>query len=131
MACRKFGDGAVVGGRSALYYHGLITEPPKKIWIVVGSGQKTTSPNVRCLRTQFRFLTGTQNRQYFRVTSLERTLAECLKHSRKVGRRMTYKAVSKALEEVTTEHKLLSAAGELGIRRFVAGELARIPSKNF
>lgn len=117
VAAKYFGKEAVVGGLSALFYHGLIDRAPKRIWVVVPYNQKSANTLYRCLRTQTSPKKGVDIHDHFRVTNLERTLVESLRYATKIGLPTALNAVRKALSESRTdERKLLQTAKQLGLQ---------------
>ncbi len=119
-ACFYFGPKSVIGGMSALFYHGLIEQVPRKIWVIVFYSQKSKNKLYRCLRTQTNPSIAIEDHSYFRITNVERTLVESLRYSSKIGARIAIKAVRTAINEgKTTETKIARIATELRMRRVI------------
>lgn len=120
VACTYFGRKSTIGGLSALFYHGLIEQVPKKIWVVVPHGQKTTNPLYRLMRTQTNPTIGVEDHDLFRITNLERTLLDGLCFASKIGPRVAIRATRQAISEGrTTEAKLGRQATALDLRRVI------------
>ncbi|MBI4041387.1 MAG: type IV toxin-antitoxin system AbiEi family antitoxin domain-containing protein [Deltaproteobacteria bacterium] len=119
-ACFYFGPKSVIGGISALFYHGLIEQVPHKIWVIVSYGQKSKNKLYRCLRTQTNPKIAIEDHGCFRITNVERTIVESLRYSSKIGSRIAIKAARTAISEGrTTEIKIGRVATQLGMRRVI------------
>ena len=119
-ACYYFGPKSVIGGMSALFYHGLIEQVPHKIWVIVSYGQKSKNKLYRCLRTQTNSKIAIEDHSYFRITNVERTIVESLRYASKIGARIAIKAARTAISEGrTTETKIARVATALGMRRVI------------
>ncbi len=115
IACAKLGKESVIGGLSALYRYGLVSQVPDQIWILVPAFVKSNNPLYRCVRTKQNLTLGVINYRLYRITNIERTLIEALKYSTKIGASLAVGAVRKAVEEgKTTEKKLHEMAKQLG-----------------
>ena len=116
IACKTFGDEAVIGGLSALSYYNLIEQVPMNIWVLT-SPSKTKSvvhKKYRLIRTKLSLKVEVLEKEQFKIVTLERSLVEGLKHESKLGEGLVFGAIKKALsEELTTESKLSKAARKL------------------
>lgn len=120
MTCTHFGTKAVIGGLSALFYYGLIDQAPQQIWVIIPSSSKDQSSigRFKCLRTTTTLNYGINEKKYFKITNIERTLIESLKFSSKIGLRIVIKATRLALEEnLTTLTQLGQMADKLKMNK--------------
>lgn len=117
IACHYFGPSALIGGLTALFYHRLIEQVPKKTWVVVPSNQKTTASLYRCIRTKTNPNVGVEEHKGFRISNLERTILEALRYSSKIGATTAIKAARTAIADGrTSEVRLGRLANNLGLR---------------
>jgi predicted transcriptional regulator of viral defense system len=115
IACARLGKNSVIGGISALFRYGLISQVPDQIWILVPPSIRSKNPLYRCLRTQNNLVIGVVDHRIYRITSLERTLIESLQYASKIGVSIAVSGARKALEEgMTSEKKLYDMAIKLG-----------------
>ena len=114
IALSKFGPESVIGGLTALFYHGLIEQVPGRVWVMVPYSVKTSDPLYRCIRTKNDPKLGIEEHKFFRITNLERTLVEAFRYSTKIGLRVALQATRTALKEKrTTLQKILKQAKAL------------------
>ena len=107
IACSTFGPRSFIGGLSALYYYGLIEQPPQQVWVLVPPEKVSRNLKFRCLRTINSFRFGIKKLDYFRISSIERAIIESLKYASKIGERNALHAARKALKQgLTSEVKL-------------------------
>ena len=119
IACSHFGSKSIIGGLSALFYYGLIEQAPEQVWLIVPPSRKDESSQkkYKCLRTHTSLRIGVDKKEYFKITSVERTLLEAMKFSTKIGQRTVMSSVRKALKErLTTEKKLAQMSSRLKMK---------------
>jgi predicted transcriptional regulator of viral defense system len=103
VACKKFGDNAVIGGLSALARYNLIEEIPRQIWVLVPDNKQTKSKLYRLIRTTHPFSDiGIEKHTHYRITTLERTLVEALIYASKIGLDTAVGAIVKAVKNKQT-----------------------------
>ncbi|MCF6300821.1 MAG: type IV toxin-antitoxin system AbiEi family antitoxin domain-containing protein [Proteobacteria bacterium] len=109
IACTRFGEHSSIGGLSALFYYGLIEQVPNQLWVITTPFNKneTYKQKYRTIRTQVDNSFGVEQKQFYRITSIERTLIECLKLSTKIGLSLVLKATRKALDQGLTNEIML------------------------
>lgn len=109
IACTRFGEHSSIGGLSALFYYGLVEQVPNQLWIIATPFNKneTYKKKYRVIRTQIDMSIGIEQKQFYRVTTIERTLLECLRLSSKIGLSIVLKAIRKALDNSLTNEMLL------------------------
>ena len=116
IACKRFGEAAVIGGLSALVHYGLTEQVPSRIWVMVSHKTQSRDPLYRCVRTKTSPRVGVDDRGHYRMTNLERTLVEAFRYATKIGLRVALKATRTALaEKRTTLQKLHKQAKALGL----------------
>lgn len=116
----KFGSQSFIGGPSALFYYNLIEQVPKLIWVVVPSWRKNENPEskYKCLRTNSSMIIGINQKKYFRISTIERSLIESMKFSSKIGLEIVINAIQKSLTEgLTNAPKLLKVAKDLKMKK--------------
>lgn len=117
IACAKFGPKSAIGGLSALFHYGLTDQPPSQVWVVVPPIRATINQFYRTLRTKTATRHGIEAHEFYRMTSIERTVMEALKFAVKLGPRLAINAARKALRDgLTTERKLGEMATKLKLR---------------
>lgn len=117
VACKKFAPKGVIGGLTALHWHGLIPNAPAQIWLIVPTETRTSKSLYRLIRSTHDCNAGVVQHGFFKITSLERTILESLIYQKKIGLRVAVAAARHALSSrLTTEAKLSRAATELGAR---------------
>ena len=117
IACAKFDNNSAVGGLSALFHYGLIDQAPSQIWVIVPLDKANNNRLYRIIRTNITFKHGIDFLKFYRITNIERTIIEALKHSEKIGPRVAIGAARSALKKgLTTEKKLGEMAHKLKLR---------------
>lgn len=120
VATKRFGPKTVVGLMSALFYHRLIEQVPKQVWLLVPPSVKSTSRLYRCIRVQSNLKIGIERHKHFAITNIERTIVEAFKYSTKVGLDVAVHAARTALKQkLTTAPKILKQAKELKMEKFI------------
>jgi predicted transcriptional regulator of viral defense system len=120
VACAKFGPTSTIAGLSALFHYGLLEQAPQQVWIAVSPQTRTRLRKYRCLRTEAPANVGVSQMAYYRITTIERSLGESLRHSTKIGLDTAVRACRQAFKErKTTPEKVLRSARELGFENFV------------
>ncbi len=121
IAYKKFGPKSAVGGLSALFRYGLISQVPDRIWVIVPSAVKSTDPLYRCIRTKHSSKVGIENHCFYRMTTIERTLIESLRFATKIGLGIAVSATRKALKErKTTKKKIYEMAKAMKLDKILA-----------
>lgn len=120
IACRLFGHDAFIGGTSALFEYRLLDYTPKKIWVVVPHAKATTRKRFRLLHSNRNASIGVEKRPFFKISGLERTLAEALYYSTKIGVDTAVTAAMNAIHrKETTPEKILKMTTRLEIKSSV------------
>jgi len=120
VACVRFGPKSSIGGLSALFHYGLLEQAPQQVWVVVPPETRTRLRKYRCLRTETLAVVGVLQKPHYRITTIERSLAEAMRHSTKVGLDTAIQACRQAFKEKkSTPEKVLRTARELGFEDFV------------
>jgi hypothetical protein len=116
IACTRLGTQAVIGGLTALFRHGLISQVPDRIWIMVPPSVRSTRKLYRILRTTNDPGVGIEDHGTYRIAGIERSLIEALQYATKLGLQTALSASRRALSErLTTEKKLLAMAKQLEV----------------
>lgn len=111
----KFGERSLIGGLSALFYHGLTDQPPQQVWVIVPPETRTIESKYRLIRTKGSLDLGIEKLDLFRISDINRTIAEAFKFAAKIGIRTAVSATVKAIKEKkTTLPQIMKVARELG-----------------
>jgi predicted transcriptional regulator of viral defense system len=117
VACVRFGPKSAIGGLSALFHYGLIDQAPSQIWVITPPEKSDHNRLYRTLRTKTSPREGIDSFEYYRMTSVERTLIEALRFSTKIGARVAINAARRAIKQgLTTEKKLGEMARKLKLQ---------------
>ena len=116
VATIRLGKPAAVCLVSALVVYGLTDLIPRTVWLLVPAEKHTRFKEVRLFRKRDpKFNIGIIRKDGYWITSIERTLAECLVERRRVGTNTAVEALRKAIsEKQTTLSKVLDTAIKLG-----------------
>ena len=120
IACAHFGPQSTIGGLTALFRYGLIEQVPSKTWILVPQHIKRRGARYRVIRTKLDPLIGISRHRYYRIANINRAIVEALRYSTKLGLSTAIHAARTAIKShQTSEAKILKAARNLGLERFV------------
>ena len=120
IACRLFGPEAFIGGLTALAHYQLLDTAPKKIWVVVPHNKATTRKRFRLLHANRDATVGVEKKRFYRISGLERTLAEALYYATKIGADTALTATMNAIHrKQTSPEKILRMAANLNIKSSV------------
>lgn len=93
---------------SALEYYDLTDQISRKTWVMVEVDKKTSRKSIRLLRTRKpNWEIGIKKAKGFSITTLERTIIDCLVHRDKVGSSVAIGSLKKALRDKKTKISLL------------------------
>lgn len=116
IACAKFGNHAVIGGLSALFYYNLVEQVPQQTWVLVPQEKVSHVRGYRLQRTKADLTKGIVVKDGYKIVTVERAILEALKLSSKLGERTAIGAARKAIaERQTTEVKLGRMAKDIGL----------------
>jgi predicted transcriptional regulator of viral defense system len=88
---------------SALEFYNLTDQIPKKTWVMVPADKKTTNSKIRLLRSRSPlWKIGIVKETGYQVTSIERTLVDCLLHRKLLGSSVVMEAIKEALNTKKT-----------------------------
>ena len=101
---------------SALSFYNLTDEIPHQIWVMVEKQKRVMHQYIRLIRTSNpNWNVGVEKREGFNITSIERTLIECVIGRRYLGKMIGIEAIKRALKENKTSlNKIISTASKLG-----------------
>ena len=102
---------------SALSHHNLTDIIPKKTWVMVPAEKRTQHSVLRLFRTtQPRWNIGIQKETGYWVTTIERTLVDCLVQRRLLGAQTAVEALRGAIKDKkTTLSKVLDMSARLKV----------------
>ena len=120
QACSKFGHDSYIGGLTALFYFGLIEQVPEQIWVIVPQTKQTSDTRYRLIRVKKISSIGIEERNFLRISNIERTLVESLVYSSKMGIRTAIFAIRRSIiGEKTTLEKFMDMAKKLGFEKIL------------
>ena len=116
-ATTKTGTPSAICLLSALSYYDFTDEIPTETWVMVPASKVLHAKNIKLLRVSNpKWSIGIIKHPGFRITSIERTLIECLIYKRQLGSRIGIDAIKLALERnKTTLRKIYETAKSLGV----------------
>lgn len=101
---------------SALSYYNLTEEIPHQTWVMVEQNKRASQKSLKLIRTAHpKWNIDVEQHAGYRITSIERTLIECLIGHRFLGKMLGIESLKKALlQKKTTLNKIISTASRLG-----------------
>jgi predicted transcriptional regulator of viral defense system len=120
-ATKRIRGQSVVCALSALAHYNLTDEIPRQVWLMVGAGKKSNLKDVRLFRTRNpRWNIGIEAADGYRMTSVERTIVDCLSYQHKFGN-LGVEALKRAIKDKkTTLGKVVEMAERLGVEHKIA-----------
>lgn len=102
---------------SSLAYYGLTDEIPNQIWIMVPFEKRTQFPDIKLFRTRNpHWDIGIEQHSGFRITSIDRTLLDCIVYRSKLGSQIGIQALKLALTQKKTKiRNIAELARKLGV----------------
>jgi predicted transcriptional regulator of viral defense system len=120
VACKKFGPESAIGGPTALFHYHLIDQPPAQIWVLVPPIKISRSRRYRCIRTKTSLVTGIEDHQLYRMTSMERAIVEAFRYATKFGLEIAIKSAHTAIrQQLTTPAKIAKQARDLDLESYI------------
>jgi predicted transcriptional regulator of viral defense system len=121
-ACQIFGDKALIGGPSALFYYNLIEQIPNQIWLLVPPNVTTHNKKYKLIRTKANLEIGVESLKWFRIASIERSIVDAFRFQSKIGGiEMAVRAARSALKnrDVTSSQLLKIAKALYGDKQLL------------
>jgi predicted transcriptional regulator of viral defense system len=102
---------------SALSFYHLTDQIPRKTWLAVPHAKRTQATNLKLFRLRDPLWNiGIIKHEGYSITSIERTIIDCLYYKRMIGTNTAIEALHLAVKKkVTTGSKILSLAGHMGV----------------
>ncbi len=121
IASLVVGEQSAICLLSALSYYVLTDIIPKKVWVIVSSNKRTTNKDLKIFRTTSpKWHLGVDKKNGFYITSIERTLVECLVNKKYFPASAISKSIKLAIEEkMTTGDKILKMSACLKLNHKV------------
>ena len=121
VACKKFGEDAIIGGLSALEFYNLTKQVSPQVWVLVPPSRRiSTNSKYKVIKTKSSLKIGVASINGFRIVSLDRTLIEALKYQSKIGEGIVFKAITDAIKNGhTSEDRLYKIAKKLNMISFL------------
>jgi len=117
IATLRAGGESAVCLVSALAHYGLTDAIPRTVWLMVPAEKHLRFTGIKLFRKRSpQFETGVINANGYSITTLERTLAECLTERKRIGSNIAIAAVREATKKKSTSlGKILDMASALKI----------------
>ena len=102
---------------SALEFYNLTDHITNQIWVMVSNNKKTSHKKIRLYRKQNPLWSiGVIKKEYFSITTIERTLVDCLIMRKKIGSSLAIDAIKLALNtKKTSLSKIIRLAKQMGV----------------
>jgi predicted transcriptional regulator of viral defense system len=115
-ACNTAGYPSAISFWSALVYYGLTDEIDRQTWVIVPISRRRSLKNIRIVRLKNpQWDIGIVHEKGYWITTIERTIVDCLAHPRFVGSLAAISALKTALKsKQTTTSKIIEIATKLG-----------------
>lgn|SRR3989338_2701090 len=116
-ATLRVGKKSAVCLLSALIFYGVTDEIPRKTWLMVEQQKRSKHQDLRLIRVANpRWKAGIVSRPGYQITSLERTLVDCLVWKRHLGTILGVQSLKYALQHrKTTLSRVIDMAAQLGV----------------
>lgn len=116
-ATLRVGSPSAVCLVSALFHYQLTDTIPKKTWIMVPISKRTIYRDLRLLRTRNpEWNVCVEKRDGYAITTVERTIVDCLNYRAKIGTQIGIEALRRAISsKKTTLGKIMDMAVKLGL----------------
>jgi len=103
---------------SVLSYYELTDIIPKKVWLMVPASKRTNHNNIKLFRTNKpNWNIGVISKRGFKITSIERTIVDCLTNKSVISVRLGIDALKLAIQDKkTTVTKVLNMAVALKVK---------------
>ncbi|MEI6791011.1 MAG: type IV toxin-antitoxin system AbiEi family antitoxin domain-containing protein [Myxococcaceae bacterium] len=102
---------------SALVFYNLTDEIPRQTWLMVEQAKRSKHKNLHLIRVaEPKWKIGIDSQKGYQITSLERTLVDCLIWKRHLGTMLGIQSMKRALEHKKTSlSKIIDMANRLGV----------------
>lgn len=120
-AVKSMGEPAVVCLLSALSFYDLTDTIPKQVWLMVPANKRTRNKSIKLYRSRDpHWKKGVLKEDGFLITTLERTIVDCLTTTRLLPTRYGINALKQAIQgKKTTAARILRMADSLGVKHRV------------
>lgn len=106
---------------SALENYHVTDQIPKQTWILVPQSKRVSSKDIKLIRSRNpQWDIGIRKTKMYWITTLERTLVECLLHKQKIGSQVALEAIKQALAQKKAKlGDLYNMAKKMGVEHRV------------
>lgn len=113
----RIGNPSAICLLSSLAYYGLTDEIPNKTWIMVSFEKRSQFPDLKLFRTRNpHWDIGVEQHPGFKITSINRTLIECIIHKSKLGSQIGIQSLKIALSQKKTKiRNIAELSRQLGV----------------
>ncbi len=116
-ATMRLGKKSAVCLLSALVFYNLTDEIPHQTWMMVEQSKRSQHKDLRLIRVlDPKWKIGIESQDGYKITSLERTLIDCLLWKRHLGSMLGLQSLKRALtQKKTTLSKVIDMAAKLNV----------------
>ncbi len=117
MAMRRCGKPSCICLLSALEHYQVTDTIPTQVWVMVPHTKRVSDPRLKLIRARDpQWAIGTHKARGYSITTLERTLVDCLIYRRIVGVTVALEAIKTALrQKKVTLSKIVDMAKRMGV----------------
>lgn len=104
---------------SALEHYNLTDEISRHTWILVSASKRIASSSLKLVRSRNpHWEVGIKKRNGYWITSIERTLVDCILSMRKIGSQIALSALKRALSEKKVKlGRIMDIAKQMGVEK--------------
>lgn len=115
---------------SALEHYNLTDQIPKRVWVLVPSSKRTSFKGLRLLRSRDpQWTIGINKRGGYWITTMERTIVDCLVHRRHIGNQVALEALKRAISQKKVKlGAVLDIAKKMGVEHRILPYIETISS---
>lgn len=104
---------------SALEHYNLTDEVSRHTWILVPASKRITAPSIKLVRSRNpHWEIGIKKKNGYWITSIERTLVDCILSMKKIGSQIALSALKRALSEKKVKlGRVMDIAKQMGVEK--------------
>ncbi len=130
LATVQCGQPSAICLLSALDHYHVTDQIPKQVWVMVPQSKRIQSSQIKLIRARNpQWDVGVDTSNPYWITTLPRTLVECLLYKRRLGSDVAISALKAAVrEKKTTLSDVLKVAGDLGVQHRIVPYIETLAS---
>ncbi len=108
IATLRCGIPSVICLLSALDYYHLTDQIPKRTWVLVPDSKRVVAPDLKLVRSRRpQWNIGIRKTKRYWITTLDRTLIDCIVYMRLIGNQVALYALKRAIAQQKTKPRVL------------------------